>query len=774
MNTEGHRRIADEVGLPVLVAAFRARGYKRLPLNAFPLGNWLTDVQQAVDPVAADPELTKKQINDLANEIVSSLYVLKSLHFRAPGGDPLAGWVGNLPDSAIRVVQHSQRSLVGAIDLLFAPTSAPRDPRRTRVFDALRTLFRILGYFKFVHPVTASTYIRLDHEPSSGNRMNIDAYFAVYDKMFKQYYPHDHLDRPELRNPPQTPPNYRSEVADGPRAQGQSKLKPDLYEYLREDIQTAAGRLAHVEVDFASAMFDARQPPRPDDVAWNLSLARLGRALHAVEDFFAHSNFTEWAVTILGVDYQPKSVIHRRILDLRLKRWQPILPDPPAEEKNVVTGWFDLKDTLISLGHAMELAFGIRLRDPQVRVAEALDTARQVATRPDILLFDIQQLLYETSELLDDPKKALQDRDNSVAQQIRDRIPVTALGQPVTKQTVVGLLQGSPVFQSVPPQVKTDIVNALVLLHGAYKVGSTTYTTYKAIKSVYRFIQNPLGTAKGWIRSAIGDAAAEVIGYYAQDRIETFLGRNRIGCHSLLAKDHDEAALHDPAWNLAAGVHWYVMSVLTRRHPDMPPSPQQGQKVDWFDLLEFFLRHPKGGLNLIPTPGDLCVPIIHIVEDNTQRFDSLATLEDRYKSTFCGSGQFSWRTIADANFDTGELKNDRDKQRVINNILKVTGKGYLVRDRINYAFKRGVPVIIPDQRRRIEVYRLEEAPTTWWREVLTRGTWKVFPGYADPEGRMTASPIKVGYTPRRLSPDQVRSRLSAADQREDQQEKSYR
>jgi hypothetical protein len=777
MNPEGHERIANDVGLPILVAAFRERGHERIPLNAFPLGNWLTDVQQFVDPVVANPELAKRRLGELADEIVSSIFFCKpGPEPCTPGADPSAGWIGTLQGQIAEVVRARQRSIEDALEFLLAATGAPEDTRRNLLFDAFRLTFRIWGYLKFVHPVTPS--LRLDHEPRTGDRMSVDAYFAIFEELFTQYYPHDHMDRPELRNPPQDPPDYRSEIATGPRAQGPSNLVPDLYLYLREDIEIAAGRLARAEVDFAQAMFDVNQRPRPYDIGWNMALARFGRALHSVEDFFAHSNFTEQAATLLGRDHIPSSndIVGRQIFQLRLLQWQRIIPGQPVPtpvtESNLVTGWFDMQDTIISLIHGVELMFGVRLRNPQVRVADALAAVRKAGTRQDVLLFDAQQLLYETSELLDNPRRALEDRENSVAQRVRDQIPVTGLGQPITEDTVRRLLRDSPVFQAFPVPVQTDMVNVLVALHGAYQIGSTTYTAYKAIKSIYDFVSDPLATALGWVRTALGEAIAEAVQFYAEDRVLAILGSRRVGCHSLIAKDHDEAVLHDHSWNLAAGVHWYVLSVFARRHPDLPPLPQSRQDVDWFDLLEFFLRHPRGGRNLVASELNLCAPAIHVV-DNIGRLDTLATLGIRYARTSCASGSFSWKTIADANFKTAG-RSVRDTQRIVNRVLATRGTGYVVRDGINYAFKPGLLVVIPNQRLKLDVYRLEDASTIWWREVLTAETWKVFPGFEDPDQRMSRKPLEIGNTPRRLNSQQARTRLREANALQRRREESYR
>ena len=115
--------------------------------------------------------------------------------------------------------------------------------------------------------------------------------------------------------------------------------------------------------------------------------------------------------------------------------------------------------------------------------------------------------------------------------------------------------------------------------------------------------------------------------------------------------------LYDPSWQLAAGVHWYVISVLTRQHSTFAPKEKDGgtadgdedaeenekeekkkkkaatarpkaskpRHVDWFELLEFFLRHPAAGTeNLVAKEEKTCLPIVHVV-DNRRRIDSLET-----------------------------------------------------------------------------------------------------------------------------------------------------
>ena len=799
MNTHGHGKIADDVGLPLLVAAFKARGYERIPLNAFPLGNWLTDVQQAVDPVALNAPVVKKFIRESTEEIVNSVFLEP-----APGDDILSRWVRKYQGRIERVVRDKQAELELSVDALFTKTGTPGEVRRTKLYDALRTAFRVNGYFRFVHPVEGVP--RLDHEPSSGYRLDPAVYFGVFEQMFTQYWPYEHLDRPEVR-PPLDPIDFRSEIASGPRAGGGSNFSPDLYAHLREDLEIAAGRIARVELELGVPMFDLMQPPRAGDLPWNLSLAMLGRAMHAPEDFFAHSLFTEFCLSMLGSEHIPDSDHVRETMGLRMQQWQRELPNrpPPAavSEPNVVTGWFDIQDTIISLSHMVEDLFGKRFQDPALRLAAAKQAVVDAGSRPDILVFDIQELMYEASETLDDPQKAMQDRDNKVAQRAREFLPSTGLGQPVDEETVRRLLSDSPAYRDVPDQVKTDMVNQLIMLHAGIQIGRSTITAYKAVRNVYRFFTGPIRAVTGWLGEALGDEIDNAINFAIVSRLEALAGSRRIGCHSLLSKDYEDAPLYDQAWQLAAAMHWYVLSVMTRQHPSMTPAEKQDQgqgkgqqdgdeakpkdkekqkparpkaskprHVDWFDLLEFFLRHPApGDKNLVGQEEETCIPIEHVV-DNRRRVDSLATLGKRYRKSACASKPFTWRSIADANFATAG-KSDRVTQRVVNHVLATSRTGYVVRDGINYAFNPGLIVIIPDQRRTYLTWELDTSKPTWWQEVIERKTWRALPGYSDPERRASVPPIEVGYEPRLIDVGKAALQIESAEQLRLRREKAY-
>jgi hypothetical protein len=111
---------------------------------------------------------------------------------------------------------------------------------------------------------------------------------------------------------------------------------------------------------------------------------------------------------------------------------------------------------------------------------------------------------------------------------------------------------------------------------------------------------------------------------------------------------------------------------------------------------------------------------------------------------------------------------------VVNHVLAARGTGYLVRDGINYAFAHGLSIIVPNQRRSRVTWELVEPSSAWWKEVIERETWRVLPGYEDPERRSSRAPMEVGHRPLIISVGQAAARIDAADRLRVEREKAYR
>jgi len=134
--------------------------------------------------------------------------------------------------------------------------------------------------------------------------------------------------------------------------------------------------------------------------------------------------------------------------------------------------------------------------------------------------------------------------------------------------------------------------------------------------------------------------------------------------------------------------------------------------IDWLELLEFYFRHP--GQGQIVTKTQLVARNIHHI---TKRDESLASLTERYRPTAIDPSQFTWQKIAKATWDTSEPYQ-------INEILKETDQGYLVSDKVNYAFKPGVLVIIPEQRITRRISGAIAPDNAWWRPIMDNQGWE--------------------------------------------------
>ncbi|MCI0663389.1 MAG: hypothetical protein L0220_20175, partial [Acidobacteria bacterium] len=99
----------------------------------------------------------------------------------------------------------------------------------------------------------------------------------VFDAVFTQYYPHEHLDFPPYREGP-----------DHRDSKLYQRAKRGLIGYLEEQLQYVSEEFTKIELSWVlnrdrSASHESRR-----DI-----LVRLGHLLHTVEDYFFHSNFIE-------------------------------------------------------------------------------------------------------------------------------------------------------------------------------------------------------------------------------------------------------------------------------------------------------------------------------------------------------------------------------------------------------------------------------------------------------------------------------------------------
>jgi hypothetical protein len=319
----------------------------------FYLGNWLTDFSQLRSPVDFAAQLTT-----IRREVMSNMLAFA-------GG------------SAFEGLGHTL-----ALELVGEPP--------------LRDTFRTSNLGRYVkHMALIMGWDAFCRRPPAAERIPFDAFLRHFEAGFTQYYAHEHLDR------------FPRERAES------SSVGRRVYGYLEEDLEYVAEWLTIIERDWATlaarvANLERRVEELPPDRRAELEsrvaaaraereedrqelLVRFGHAVHAVEDFFAHTNAVDFAMRFAGriprvgrdsvlapptreelrrdAD-QRESVPQdaRRKFERRLRReldrpadatddqGLPLPPQPLVAEERVVSGAFDGPDMLFSLAGVVQEA----------------------------------------------------------------------------------------------------------------------------------------------------------------------------------------------------------------------------------------------------------------------------------------------------------------------------------------------------------------------------------------------------------------------------------
>jgi hypothetical protein len=798
VNTQGHEDVANEAGLPLLEAVF---GKETPSLRALLLGNWLTDVSQAVDPVAytaiqlavaRSVEGIVGRVPDFASAIDGLLReIIAAISPRSDSPPPL---LRSFEQALASLVTSEKQWLIDKIDFLASSATDERDAPLALLF---RSSFLLRGYFRFVHPDPTADEPRMPFEAfmqvfgRPDNTRGAGASRAATDRpgAYTQYYPHEHLDRPEVlphqdpaifapgKQMPHAPSRLSPGQSPGTRSRsGRERLDPDLYSYLRDHIQMTAGLLAEVDASFR---LRANGKLRDDDPEWYRALAKLGHALHQVEDFFAHSNWVELAVKRLGPEALDKVLppatglalvdrartIYRRRLTRLVTPPVPDWRDPEDEEETwVVTGFFDIRDTLISLGHLAAHLWGVEIADPYSEGYQLVLSAREAMKDPTTITDEVVKLQRDTLEFFAHPTRAAEDPENVIAEHLRELFgdDIHRLARPgVPREAAEQIAREVSYLRDAPKEVRDAFFT--VIVEGArYRAfRGTLVSLYGALKEIVTFVVNPLDWVEDQLPEQLQEILQSALVFYTQDRVADWIGADRVGCHSLLAKDHGAEPFYSYQKECATVVHWHVVNTLLRwKRNDAGNGP-----IDWLQLLEFFLRNPAADLRRTSRPRvvDIAVTIVHTVARGEQLggiADPLRSLELRYRKTAIDPVSFSWRTIADANFGTSGVQDEEEVKRTINRILQQTGRGYAVTPP-NYAFRPGTRILIPQQRRQMVMARpaRETTELPWFAHVFEKG-WKVVQGFED-EVTETSGPLQL-HQPVAISPNESRRMIEVA------------
>ena len=275
----------------------------------FEVGNWLTDVSQFRDPFAhlsGKKAIFNRGLNRFAT--VPRLFHLADLVLGLD--NYLDELMGKPPESRVAGTRPGAN----------AASDRPDDGKLARWFRAALLLWTVNG--PRVPP------LRHDAGLSAFSKADIK---AVYDALYTQYFPHEHLDFPPY--PPEKPQRGTREDSTVQTAGGANRLN---YAYTETQLQYVADLLTRIERDWA-------HNAGGDPAARRELVARFGHASHAIEDWYFHSNFVELAWQIAhGNDPAPHEAgdpggpIGGREPGPPADRDGPAAPAPPPAAQAVV------------------------------------------------------------------------------------------------------------------------------------------------------------------------------------------------------------------------------------------------------------------------------------------------------------------------------------------------------------------------------------------------------------------------------------------------------
>jgi hypothetical protein len=639
VNTKGHHQVLDGAVATRLRRAFAEAGLGDVDLQPLFLGNWLADLSQVNDPSSTFFQQISEDLDkDLAAKAAPIRAILAAALKQGQDAQPqqpapqasrpaasateqatVLRRMLKLAEPQIRSLVDAARAVVGAYS-----TPDPAEEQAPTLGEKLISLVRVVGYCKFAHA-----------DPAHGRPgIPFPVYTTIFDELCRQYFPHEHLDRPLCAlsyGPPceaawgPAPTGKRDRLFDTRRSQGTKDRH--LYNYLVDDRLIIAGRLAAIDRDWASRAFS--DDPAADE-QHKLWLARLGHTLHGVEDFFAHSNFVEHAIFARGPDAMRSALAIRKTgtagspagtdlaaikVDRRLKRYVPgresIENYTHPREDAVVTGYFDAWDTLNSLLHLAEELIRPRVEALANEQAPAVVVIRDLG-RAYLKQSSVDDILDLFDLLTRDPEESFEAKASRAVAGVLEYFSQAAIDdQPVTQSSVVAKVKEDRVLAALPEPLVRNALAPLVLgLVRTVKVGKAKWTTYKAVKTLLEFEANPVGfllkplredSHKLLLRAAFGilvDLVAKPtlvrLNYLLLEELHELFRADRIGCHSLLAKDTPVEPLFDQMFTCARHVDWYVTDALCRWADKewVKTTQPQATWIRWDELLGFFLRAP--------------------------------------------------------------------------------------------------------------------------------------------------------------------------------------
>lgn len=482
MTPENHKQIAIDVCLPLL-----HQSYPNEELGYLLMGNWLTDVSQGIAPVDYAAAKQAQNIDGVAEA------KRKSWWYRNIIPDSVLTWGAN---KKIKVILGDP------------------PPKNSKMAEWFRNLVYHAGWVEFCYPAAINSNLK----SLGAGPIDFNEFDRIYTERFSQYYPHEHFDRF---------PMDRTELSNR-----------GLFAYLETDIRNIADLLTHVQRDWSiySKKNDADALKKRHDI-----LALLGYALHTTEDYWAHTNYVDFAMRALNIpisDQNQKRKHERRLKRDVVPRVTPESePSDTIDETYVVGGYFDSIDTRFSVKQIYNYYYS--------KIQDSYNAA------PPTMRDKLDWRKANTAEQRKECKNnhAFIQNNMNMPQKVRD---------------------AQFKYMEIDWYLKDNEIPMISeIMEGMIKDGDRYANT--------KFNDGPGGKPKT-------------------------LYSERVGSHTLIAKDDaTKQPGFDQAMNIAKRVDKYIVETMLGKNGNTvsftgstgtPLSYVINNTVDWLDLLQYFLWHP--------------------------------------------------------------------------------------------------------------------------------------------------------------------------------------
>jgi hypothetical protein len=636
MKPDGHKKVAEEAGIWRLKKALESYGISgnTYPsgLDAFYLGNWLADHSQFRDDAHGiipkrfgDVDKKSKlhaSLLEVGQSIVSALES-NMLTIGLDVADKLSIkkeekeiWIANffydVSSSFNKIFEVYRDEIVNPLGSLFSTTSV-------NIF--LQSLIRYKAYSKFVY-----------NGPGKQPKIDPAVFFKIFDKHYTQYLPHEHLDRPVSS---QTIPSHTKEksIPDIEYADKEEDEK-SIYKYMEDAIKVVAGQLHELDKEWAKPLLSDSPPIEQSNYEWHLRLSDLGRSLHLLEDFFAHSNFVE--VAIMGKSskeiknlFYDKAILEKALRGIKItaheqkkienneervrKVYKRLLTYSLSsdalykenlklqDEVNIVTGYFDGPDALVAVFEAIIDFIKHFTKKDKENPDSFLDQLWQNIFE-DMLKYEIKTLTSINEFFTDDKLKAETDLFKDYINAIRNNRTEEVKRTPFLAADLAIII--ASLFDAMYKAAKL----LLIFIYLA-KLIMKRKEEFEKLEALAAVGEIPVaGIAVKWFTGKFGETFRK---YLAKEMLQSgitflddnydplkaifdWLGKNRIGSHSLLAKDLPQEPLYNEMFNCAKTVHFFVIDAMCRWSDEKWKNNKNNPEwIDWEDLIFHFLRHPK-------------------------------------------------------------------------------------------------------------------------------------------------------------------------------------